>query len=331
MFNFIQFANPGRLWLLLILIPLSMWYFFKIKNYHPTLKISTLQPFDIKPGLKTRLRFLPVALGYIAIISMIIALARPQFVENNEAQFKEGIDIILATDISGSMLARDFKPNRLEAAKEVAQEFIRSRENDRIGLVLFSGQSFTQCPLTSDVATLQTMMGNVKEGMIEDGTAIGLGLANAVARLRNSDAKSKIVILLTDGVNNCGEVAPLTAAQIAASLGIRVYTIGVGRNGMAPYPVQDRFGNIFYQNAEVEIDENTLKKISETTEGMYFRATDNMSLKDVYSEIDKLEKTKLESISSKKTNDGFMPYIVIAGIAMLLNILLKLTVLRQLP
>ncbi len=327
----IHFANPARLWFLLVLIPMIVWYFFKYKNSHPTLKFSSFEGLYPKNTFRTILAKLPLIFNFVIVILLIIAFARPQRTLSNDKVIKEGIDIVIAMDISGSMLARDFEPNRLQASIDVASQFIKERENDRMGIVLFSGQSFTLCPLTVDQATLVSMLNQVKNGIIEDGTAIGLGLANAVTRLRSSKSKSKIVILLTDGMNNCGEIDPMTAADIAQTMGIRVYTIGVGKNGMAPFPAYDQFGRLIYRNMEVEIDENTLQIISQKTDGKYFRATGNMSLVEVYKEIDQLEKTKMRTLSQSKTYDCFMPWVVVSICLLLINILLKYTILRQLP
>ena len=332
MFEFTQFAYPKVLWLLLLLVPLGVWYFFKLKNSHPTLMFSNTDDFGGKSiTVRTIIAFLPYIFNFLIIAAIIVALARPQSTSSSETVTKEGIDIVMAMDVSGSMLARDFKPNRMEAAKNVASDFIQGRENDRIGIVLFSGESFTQSPLTGDKAALVNLMSAIREGMIEDGTAIGLGLANAVARLKNSDAKSTIVILLTDGVNNMGEIDPLFAAEIASQFGIRVYTIGVGKNGLAPFPVQDPFGRIYYENMEVRIDELTLKKIAEMTDGQYFRATDNFSLKEIYGEIDKLEKTKMQTLTMNKTHDQFMPWLLAAAVLIVVNMLIKMTLGRFLP
>ena len=234
-------------------------------------------------------------------------------------------------DISCSMEASDFKPNRLEAAKNVACEFIQARENDRIGIVLFAGESFTQCPLTTDRATLVNLMTQVKNGIIDDGTAIGMGLANAVARIKDSDAKSKVVILLTDGMNNCGEIEPVSAAEIAATYGIRVYTIGVGTQGYAPYPTTDIWGRKVYEQVKVDIDEATLQKIAKITDGQYFRATDNQTLKNIYNKIDELEKTKMLSMTISHSEDLFHPFLLWALILMLLNVLIRMTVGAVLP
>ncbi|MGL4806063.1 MAG: vWA domain-containing protein, partial [Bacteroidales bacterium] len=269
------FAKP--LYFILMVIPLAMivWYLFRQRRAEATIQFSTTQGIDkIKPSLKVRLRHLPFVLQVLAIMALIAALARPQTSNSWENVTTEGIDIMMSMDISSSMLAADLKPNRLEAAKDVAAAFINGRQNDNIGLVVFSGESFTQVPLTTDHAVLLNMFQSIQSGMIEDGTAIGLGLANSVSRLKESKAKSKVIILLTDGSNNRGEIAPVTAAEIAKSFGIRVYTIGVGTIGTAPYPVQTPFG-VQYQNMPVDIDENVLKQIASMTGGQYFRATDN--------------------------------------------------------
>jgi Ca-activated chloride channel family protein len=255
-------------------------------------------------------------------------LARPQSSDKFQDVSTEGIDIVMAMDISGSMLARDFKPDRLEASKDVATEFISGRPYDRIGLVVFSGESFTQCPLTTDHAVLINLLQEIQSGMIEDGTAIGMGLANAVNRIKDSEAKSKVVILLTDGVNNMGEVAPATAAGIAKTFGIRVYTIGVGTQGMAPYPVQTPFG-IQYQNMPVEIDEAILKEIAQTTGGRYFRATDNNKLIQVYAEIDKLEKSKIDVKQFTRKEEKYLTLALIAFCLLVIEMLVRNTVLRK--
>jgi Ca-activated chloride channel family protein len=265
----------------------------------------------------------------IALALLIIVLARPQSTDRFQDVSTEGIDIVLALDISGSMLARDFKPDRLEASKNVATEFISGRPYDRIGLVVFSGESFTQCPLTTDHAVLINLMREIQSGMIEDGTAIGMGLATAVNRIKDSEAKSKVIILLTDGVNNRGEIAPATAAGIAKTFGIRVYTIGVGTQGMAPYPVQTPFGTQ-YQNMPVEIDEDILKEIAQTTGGRYFRATDNDKLVQVYNEIDKLEKSKIDVKQFIRKEEKYLNIAISAFSLLVLEILLRNTILRKL-
>ena len=261
---------------------------------------------------------------------MVFALARPQSSNSWQTYTSEGIDIVLALDISGSMLAQDLKPNRLEAAKDVAASFINGRPNDNIGLVVFSAESFTQCPLTTDHTVLLNLFKDIQSGMIQDGTAIGLGLANAVSRIKDSHAKSKVIILLTDGSNNAGEIAPVTAAEIAKTFGVRVYTIGVGTKGMAPYPFQTAFG-VQYQNIPVEIDEATLKQIASTTGGQYFRATDNASLKEIYSEIDQMEKTKISVQEYSKKQEEYKNWALLVFALLLVEILLRNTLLRNIP
>lgn len=276
------------------------------------------------------MRHVLFALEVLAIVLLVVALARPQSSNSWQTYTSEGIDIVLALDVSGSMLARDFTPDRLEAAKEVATKFILERPQDKIGLVIFAGESFTQCPLTTDQAVLVNLLRDVKSGMIEDGTAIGLGLANAVNRLKDSPAKSKVVILLTDGVNNRGAVAPATAAELAKTYGIRVYTIGVGTYGEAPYPVPTPFG-VQLQNVPVEIDEEVLQQIAALTGGKYFRATDNDKLKQIYQEIDQLEKSKIEVKHFSKKNEQYFVF-GLAGLCLLIvQVLLRYTLLRKIP
>ena len=261
---------------------------------------------------------------------LIVVLARPQSTDSWSSSSTEGIDIMLSMDISGSMLAQDLKPNRLEAAKDVAASFINGRPNDNIGLVVFSAESFTQCPLTTDHTVLLNLFKDIQSGMIQDGTAIGLGLANAVSRIKDSQAKSKVIILLTDGSNNAGEIAPVTAAEIAKTFGVRVYTIGVGTQGMAPYPFQTAFG-VQYQNIPVEIDEATLKQIASITGGQYFRATDNASLKEIYAEIDQMEKTKISVQEFSKKQEEYKNWALLVFALLLIEILLRNTLLRNIP
>ena len=277
------------------------------------------------------LRHLPFALRAAAFALLVVALARPQDVEQNVRTNTEGIDIMLAIDVSGSMLARDFKPDRITAAKEVAGSFIADRYGDRIGLVAFAGEAFTQSPLTTDQSTLQTLLARIRSGLIEDGTAIGNGLATAINRLRESEAKSKVIILLTDGVNNRGEIAPLTAAEIAKAQGIRVYTIGVGTEGMAPYPAIDMFGNITFVNQKVEIDEKTLTAISDMTGGKYFRATDKAKLKAIYDEINQLEKSKVEVTEHVSYHELYLAWVLAALGLLLAEFLLANPVLKRIP
>lgn len=324
------FANPGFLYLLLAVPAIVAFYVLKQHKTSASLRLPGLQYFE-KSGITFRnyLRHVLFALRMIAVILLIIILARPQKTDRFQDVSTEGIDIVLALDISGSMLARDFRPDRLEASKNVATEFISGRPYDRIGLVVFSGESFTQCPLTTDHAVLINLLREIQSGMIEDGTAIGMGLANAVNRIKDSEAKSKVIILLTDGINNRGEIAPGSAAGIAKTFGVRVYTIGVGTQGMAPYPVQTPFGTQ-YQNMPVEIDETILKEIAQTTGGRYFRATDNDKLVQVYKEIDKLEKSKIDVRQFTKKEERFLIPALIAFCLILIEIVLRNLLLRKL-
>ncbi len=327
----VTFANKGFLLLLLLIPALSVWYYFRQKYRESDVRFSSLTPFsEVSSTRKERARHLPFILRMAALTLLIFALARPQSTSHGENVYTEGIDIVLALDISGSMIAEDFHPNRVEAAKAVAQEFINGRTNDRIGLVIFSSESFTQCPLTVDYAVLKNLLKVVKPGMIEDGTAIGLGIANAVNRLKDSKAKSKIIILLTDGVNNRGEIDPTTAAQIAASYGIRVYTVGMGTIGEAPYPAQTPFG-IRYQMMPVDLDENALMKIAALTDGKYFRATDNTTLEKIYKEIDRLEKTRIEVRSYRRFTELFYLYVGLALLLLMIDVGISKTWLRKLP
>lgn len=273
---------------------------------------------DIKKSYKIYLLHAPFILRIIVLSLVILILARPQTTNNWQNSEVEGIDIMLAIDVSTSMLAEDLKPNRLEAAKDVAAEFISGRPNDNIGITLFAGESFTQCPLTVDHTVLLNLFQSINSGIVEDGTAVGMGIANAVSRLKDSKAKSKVIILLTDGTNNKGDISPLTAADIAKSFGIRVYTIGVGTNGMAPYPLRVA-GTIQYINTPVEIDEKTLTQIAITTNGNYFRATNNSKLKEVYKEIDKLERTKLNVKQYSKRHEEYQWFALIALLFYYLN------------
>jgi len=295
------------------------------------MQFSSLQVFkEIPRSLRERLRYIPLALRFTALALGIIALARPQSISDKQNISTEGIDIVLELDLSGSMLAEDFSPNRIEAAKQVATEFIDARTNDRIGLVVFSAESFTQCPLTTDYTVLKNLLREVKNGMIADGTAIGLAIANGVNRLKDSKAKSKVMILLTDGVNNRGEIDPITAARIAATYGIRIYTVGVGAQGQAPYPVQTPFG-VRRQLIQVDLDEKGLTQVAEMTGGKYYRATDNRKLKAIYKEIDQLERTKIEVTAYKRYSELFGGWLLAGFIALLLEIVLSGTVLRKNP
>lgn len=326
------FANPTYLYLLLLLVPLIGWYIYKLHKSQASLQVSSSEAFQL-PGTsswKVYMRHLPFVLRMLAIALLIVVLARPQSTNSWQNSSTEGIDIVMAMDISTSMLAEDLKPNRLEAAKDVAASFINGRQNDNIGLVVFAAESFTQCPLIIDHGVLLNLFKDIQPGIIQDGTAIGLGLANAVSRIKDSQAKSKVIILLTDGVNNTGEIAPVTAAEIAKTFGIRVYTIGVGTQGEAPYPIPTAFG-VQYQNVPVEIDEQVLKQIASTTGGQYFRATDNSSLKEIYSEIDQLEKTKISVQEFSKKQEEYKNWALLVFALLLIEVLLRNTVLRNIP
>ena len=326
----ITFSEPFLLWLLLIVPGMIAFYVIKQHKSSASLRMPGLQQFaGAGTTFRHYLRHVLFALRTLAVTFLIIALARPQTTESFQDVSTEGIDIILALDISGSMLARDFRPNRLEASKNVATEFISGRPYDRMGLVVFSGESFTQCPLTTDHAVLINLLREIQSGMIEDGTAIGMGLATAINRIKDSEAKSKVIIVLTDGINNMGEIAPSTAADIAKTYGLRVYTIGVGTQGMAPYPVQTPFG-IRYQNMPVEIDEAILKEIAQKTGGKYFRATDNDKLIQVYQEIDKLEKSKIDVRQFSRKEEKFMLPALIAFCILVCELLTRLTLFRNL-
>jgi Ca-activated chloride channel homolog len=326
----IVFESPAFLYLLIILPVMAGYYIWRQHKAVASLSVPGLKQFG-QSGTTFRqwLRHLLFGFRTAAIGLVIIALARPQATSSYQDVSTEGIDIVLALDISGSMLARDFRPDRLEASKNVATEFITGRPYDRIGLVVFSGESFTQCPLTTDHAVLINLMREMKSGMIEDGTAIGEGLATAVNRIKDSEGKSKVIILLTDGVNNRGIIAPVTAAEIAKTYGIRVYTIGVGTQGVAPYPVQTPFG-LQYQNIPVEIDEAILQQIAAMTDGKYFRATDNEKLEQVYSEIDKMEKSRIDVRQFKVREEKFLYPALAAFILLVVELLARFTVLRNL-
>ncbi len=331
MLNNITFAYPYILYSLIIL-PVMIYYYWRKQNEvtaevnFPTLSILN----EAKPTLRERLRHLPFVLRLFAVAFLIIAAARPQSFSTGENIYTEGIDVAMVLDISGSMLAEDFKPNRLEAAKNVIDEFISGRTSDKIGLVIFARESFTQCPLTIDYSVLRSLLKEIKSGMLEDGTAIGIAIANGVNRLKDSKAKSKVMILLTDGVNNAGEIDPISAAQIAKDFGIRVYTVGVGTRGQAPYPFVTPFGKQ-YQMVPVEIDEETLTKIASITGGRYFRATNNQKLKEIYQEIDKLEKTKVEVTSYRNASEEFYSFAFIGLILLMMELILSQTYLRTLP
>lgn len=327
----LSFAHPKFLFLLL-LVPLFIGFFvYNRKKAFASFSVPTLDGIA-NGGSGVRAKLLPILpiLRTIGFIALVFALARPQKSLSEREVTTEGIDIVLSIDVSGSMLALDLKPDRLEASKNVAKEFIEGRPTDRIGLVVFAGESFTQCPITTDHNVLINLFKDVKSGLVEDGTAIGMGLATAISRLKESEAKSKIVILMTDGVNNAGYIDPLTAVKLAKAEDIRVYTVGIGSRGTAPYPYKDFFGRTSYQNVEVQIDEELLKQIARETGGAYFRATNNDKLKAIYDEIDKLEKSKINVASFESKSEHFYLFAFIAIIAFFLEVLLRNTFLRKL-
>ena len=323
------FANPGYLFLLLLLIPVVGWYIWKLRTARASVQLSSTASLQQQPkSLRVWLIHVPFVLRVLLVILLSLALARPQLSNRWQSESTEGIDIMMALDISGTMLGEDLKPNRLEAAKAVATEFVLSRPNDQIGLVVFAGESFTQCPLTTDHAVLVNLFQSVKFGMIEDGTAIGLGLANAVNRMKDSPTKSKVVILLTDGSNNRGEIDPQTAAEIAKTFNIRVYAIGVGSySDQVRVPVYTPYG-VQYSTMNSEFDETTLRNIAQLTGGEYFRATDNNSLRNIYQQIDQLEKTKIRVREYSKRTEHFMPFLTAALLCLLLEVLIRFFVLR---
>jgi Ca-activated chloride channel family protein len=323
------FATPQYLFLLLLLIPVVGWYIWKLRKTRATVQLSSTASLQRqKISLRVNLIHIPFVLRIALISTLSIALARPQLSKHWQSESTEGIDIMMALDISGTMLGEDFEPNRLEAAKEVATSFVTSRPNDQIGLVVFAGESFTQCPLTTDHAVLVNLFKSVKFGMIEDGTAIGLGLANAVNRMKDSETKSKVIILLTDGSNNRGDINPMTAAEIAKTFGIRVYAIGVGSDGKnIPVPIHTPYG-VQYGTMSSEFDETTLRDIAEMTGGQYFRAKDKDALRRIYEEIDQLEKTKIRVREYSKRTETFTPFLVAALACLLLELLLRFFVLR---
>ena len=331
-----EFANKEYLLLLLLIIPYIIWYVMYRKKTEPTLRMSDTFAFRYAPkSWKVKLMPLSMLLRLLVFVMIVMVLARPQTRNSWDSKTVEGIDIMLAMDVSTSMLAEDLRPNRIEAAKQVASEFIIGRPNDNIGLAIFAGESFTQCPMTTDHASLLNLLQNVRtdiaaRGLIEDGTAIGMGLANAVSRLKDSKAKSKVVILLTDGSNNRGDISPSTAAEIAKSLGIRVYTISVGTNKVAPYPMPVA-GGVQYVNVPVEIDTKTLSEIASITEGDFYRATNTNELRKIYKEIDQLEKSKLNVKTFSKRYEAYQPFALVAVLALLLEILLRVTIFRRIP
>ena len=325
------FNNPEYLFFLLVLIPVVFWYIKEMHHSDASLQISSHRNLQMKQKtLKIKLLHVPFVLRCLAIVMVVVALARPQASNSWRTESTEGIDIMLTLDISGTMMAEDLKPNRLEASKAVASEFILSRPNDNIGLVVFAGESFTQCPLTTDHAVLINLFNGVNYGLIEDGTAIGLGLANAVNRIKDSKARSKVIILLTDGSNNRGDIAPITAAEIAQSFGIRVYAIGVGSYGKVNIPVQTPMG-LQYQLMDSEFDEKSLQNIATMTGGQYFRATNNNKLRSIYQEIDQMEKTKIDVREYNKKNEEFYIFAIVALLLLVAELLLRNTVLKRIP
>lgn len=321
----ITFVHP---WVLLglVAVPLMiLWWIWRYRKQDAAVQHSNIAVFDgVERSMRVRLRWLPYALRVVAVAAMVVALARPQSSLSRQEMTVEGIDIVMAMDISGSMLAEDFRPNRLEAAKKVAADFIEGRKNDRMGLVVFAGQAFTQVPLTVDHHVLLQQLGDVKSGVVRDGTALGDGLATAINRIKDSEAKSKVIILLTDGVNNQGSVDPMSAAEIAKLYGIRLYTIGVGSLGKAPYPFRDQMGRVHYQNIDVEIDEPLMRQMAEATDdGRYFRATNKQALQEIFSQIDEMEKSKIDVTQYAQTKDEQAPWLWLAFLALALELLLR--------
>ena len=331
-----EFASKGYFFLLLLLIPYILWYFLYRKKSEPTMRLSDTNAYRYAPkSWRIRLIHLPMLLRCITFVLIVVILARPQTHNSWDNKSVEGINIMMAMDVSTSMLAEDLKPNRIEAAKDVASEFISGRPNDNIGLTIFAGEAFTQCPMTTDHVSLLTLLKNVRtdiaaRGLIDDGTAIGMGLANAVSRLKDAKGKSKVVILLTDGSNNMGDISPMTAAEIAKSYGIRIYTIAVGTNKVAPYPVMVA-GGIQYINMPVDIDTQTLKDIAATTDGNFYRATNTTQLKKIYKDIDKLEKSKMDVKHFAKRYEAYQPFALAAVFFLFMEIFLRITWFRRIP
>ncbi|HWB64152.1 MAG TPA: VWA domain-containing protein [Chitinophagales bacterium] len=330
----IAFADKWVLWLIPVAVVIAaLWWLFREKKTYPTLKLSSTEAFaGMGTPLKATLKKITPGLRVFALIMLLVAIARPQTTSDEEKVTTDGIDIVLAMDVSASMLSKDFSPNRIEAAKKVASDFIDGRPYDRIGLVIFSGESFTQCPITIDHAVLKNQLKEIKNGLLEDGTAIGMGLGTAVDRLKDGKAKSKVVILMTDGVNNRGLIDPLTATDIAIRFGVRVYTIGIGTNGKALTPVaMGPDGKLIFDYAPVEIDEGLLKNIAQKTGGQYFRATDNKSLKAIYAQIDKMEKTKIQVAAFQHKSEKFYVFALLAALALLLEMLMRYVIVKSIP
>ncbi|KGL59989.1 MULTISPECIES: VWA domain-containing protein [unclassified Polaribacter] len=330
--NNFEFLNPEFLWLLILVILLAIWYFFMRKKDTAILTMPSVKGFKVKASILSKLKPILYVLRLLALAAIVIALARPRNVSvSKKTKTNRGIDIVMAIDVSASMLARDLKPNRLEALKKVAVNFVDRRPNDRIGIVVYAGESFTQTPITSDKAIVKRTISELKWGQLEGGTAIGMGLGSGVNRLKESKAKSKVIILLTDGVNNSGNIDPRTATELAKELGIKVYTIGIGTNGMADFPwsKDPRTGQLNFRKQQVEIDEDLLKEIASETKGKYFRATDNTSLKEIYNEIDKLEKTKIEEFKYYNYQEMYRSLVLLALGLLLLEFLLRNTLFKS--
>ena len=327
-----EFLNPEFLWGLILIPFLAAWYFFMRKKEAAVLTMPNVKGFKVKPSILSKLKPILALLRVLALAAIIVALARPRNVSvSKKTKTNKGIDIVMAIDVSASMLARDLKPNRLEALKKVAIDFVDRRPNDRIGIVVYAGESFTQTPITSDKAIVKRTISELKWGQLEGGTAIGMGLGSGVNRLKESKAKSKVIILLTDGVNNSGNIDPRTATELAKELGIKVYTVGIGTNGMADFPwsKDPRTGRLNFRKQQVEIDEDLLKEIAKETNGKYFRATDNTSLKEIYDEIDKLEKTKIEEFKYYNYQEMYRSLVLLALGLLLLEFLLRNTLFKS--
>jgi Ca-activated chloride channel family protein len=326
-----EFAYPGFLYALFLVPLMVFWYIWRGRRGTSAMTLPGFENLEEGGTSRIWLRHVLFVLRTLVVALLVVVLARPQSSNRWEQVSTEGIDIVLCMDVSGSMKAMDFRPNRLEASKNVGIEFVNARENDRFGLVVFAGESFTQCPMTTDRAVVVNFLKDIDFGVIEDGTAIGMGLATAVNRIKDSKAVSKVIILLTDGVNNRGDIGPVTAAELAASFGIRVYTIGVGSQGNAPVPVQDAFGRTVTRSMPVEIDEDVLRKIAEGTGGRYFRATDNHKLREIYQQIDTMEKTRMDVKQFSKKKEEYFPFLLAAMLILLFEILLRYTLFRTIP
>lgn len=331
MFANLTLANPRALWLLAAVPLLVAYYLWRRRRMSEQMPLSTLAFVgNMERGWRVHTMWLPEALRILVVIACVLALSKPQSSNSRSEVQTEGIDIVMAVDVSSSMLAKDFKPDRLEACKKVGMQFVRERPQDRVGLVIYSAEAYTQCPLTTDHDVLLNLFGKIELGNMDDGTAIGDGLGTAINRLRRSEAKSKVIILLTDGVNNTGSLDPLSAAEIAKDLGIRIYTIGCGTMGTAPYPMKTPFG-IQYVNIPVEIDEQLLQEVAKIGDGKYFRATDNRKLEQIYKEIDKMEKSRIDVVTYRRSQAHFQPFVLAGLILLLLEMVSRLTIYRKLP